>query len=274
MEVWLILMNSLFDGASITQQLPNSNFDSWDFLTYYDLQNWTVMGGSDPHTTDAYRGNAAVKLSNQMGGDKAYGSALFYGSVNQNQFNGQAYFPYTKQNDTLVFYYKYTQVGGDTAVVFASCKKDISVIGGAYVLLQPTTVYTRMEVPIMSFQVPDSLMLGFGVATGQVTAHIGSELWIDEVTLKSEPLNTGFANFLANKPILQIYPNPCADNLSVLSNSHQVLQYVIMDLNGKILQNDQLQSSSIQTQSLEAGLYVIQFYENNHLVSSKRFVKQ
>lgn len=264
-----------FDGASITQQLPNSNFDSWEFLTYYDLQNWTVMGSSNSHTTDAYKGNTAVKLSTQMGGDKAYGSALFYGSVDQNQFNGQAYFPYTKQNDTLVFYYKYTQVGGDTAVVFASCKKDISVIGGAYVLLQPTTSYTRMEVPIVTFQTPDSMMLGFGVATGQVTAHVGSELWIDEVTLKSEPLNTtGFAKFLANKPVLQIYPNPCSSMLEVFSNGQSKLNYVVIDMNGKIIQQDQLLGASIQTQDLVSGMYVIQFYENNRLVTSQRFVKQ
>ena len=265
-----------FDGASITEQLPNSNFDSWETTTYYSLQNWTVMGvGENARSTDAYKGRAAVKLSVQMGGDKAYGSALFYGTVSQNQFNGQAYFPYTKQNDTLVFYYKYKQVGGDTAIVFASCKKDISTIGGAYVLLQATNVYTRMEVPIVSFQAPDSLMLGFGVSTGNTSAHLGSELWIDEVTLKSEPLNTtGLGQYLSNKPILQIYPNPCSNTLEVLSNGNTILSYSIFDMNGKMMQQNQLLNSSIQTGSLVAGMYVIQFYQNNMLVSSKRFVKQ
>jgi hypothetical protein len=265
-----------FDGVSITEQLPNSNFDSWETTTYFNLQNWTVMGaGDEARTTDAYKGRAAVKLSVQMGGDKAYGSALFYGTVSQDQFNGQAYFPYTKQNDTLVFYYKYTQIGGDTAVIFASCKKDISPIGGAYVQLQPTNVYTRMEVPITSFQAPDSLMLGFGVATGNTSAHLGSVLIIDEVTLKSEPLNTtGLAHFLANKPVLQIYPNPCSTTLAVLTNGQTNLNYIIYDLNGKIMQQNQLLEADIPTSTLVAGMYVIQFYENNQLVSYKRFIKQ
>ncbi len=264
-----------FDGIAITEQLPNSNFDSWETTTFYSLQNWTLLGGENARSTDAYKGRTAVKLSTQMGGEQVYGSALFYGSFSQDQFKGEAYFPYTKQNDTLVFYYKFNQVGGDTAVVFASCKKDVSTIGGAYVLLQPTTVYTRMEVPIVSFQAPDSLMLGFGVATGQVLAHLGSELWIDEVTLKSEPLNTtGLAHFLANKPVLQIYPNPCSNSLTVLTNGQTPLNYIIFDMNGKMMQHNQVIDSSIATSTLVAGLYVIHFYENNQLVSSKRFMKQ
>ena len=70
-----------------------------------------------------------------------------------------------------------------------------------------------------------------------------------------------------------IYPNPASDYLTVFFNQNDGNNVVakISDLCGRMILQQNLQNNSINLENLNAGSYLISFYESNSYLSSARF---
>jgi hypothetical protein len=263
--------NISFGGAGITQVIENGSFENWTNSTQYTLVNWSSYDSEVTRTTQKYKGEAAVMLPVVDYGDgSVYGTTLNLGANNGNN-NGIAF---TKQNDTLVFYYHFKSVGGDTAMIYASLKKAGNYVGGVYQMLEPNSSYQRLEIPMPTMEAPDTLSLGFNVGTGQMQAHVGSELYIDEVTLKSEPLNTGILNWTKTANLANVYPNPFTTTLNVWAGAFKNITYTITDITGKSLLSGAVENNTIHVELLQQGIYFVTLTSNGQTIAVKKITKE
>lgn len=269
----IVFMDDIsFGGAGITQQLSNSNFDSWTSKTFSGLISWSAYNSETTKTTDHYKGDAAVVIPVvDYGSGNIYGSALSLGEGDP--FN-QPGIPYGKSNDTLVFYYKFNSVGGDSAYVMANLTQNGNFVGSGYAILEPQATYTRFTLPLNAMQTPDTLRISFGCGTGQEhPASIGSELKVDEVTLLSEPLNTGLLNWTKTATDAKIYPNPMSTELNIWAGGYKNVQYRIVDITGKELLNGTANGNPINVSELHSGIYFVSIIFNGQILATQKVIK-
>lgn len=262
-----------FTGAGITQQLANSNFDSWTTETSYGFVNWTSFNEEVTRTTQKYKGEAAAYIPVVDYGDGfVFGGSLGLGEPNTN--SGRQAIPYTKTDDTLSFYYKFNSVGGDSATVLVGFSKEGNPIGGDIKYLEPTSTYQLVTIPLNAAIAPDSLILLFSVAQSQINkADVGSELFIDEVTLTSEPLNTGLLNWTKTAADAKVYPNPMNNEVFVWVGGFKNVEYSIADITGKQLLNGNVSNNPINVSELHSGIYFITLSSNGQTLATKKVVK-
>ena len=87
-----------------------------------------------------------------------------------------------------------------------------------------------------------------------------SVLSIDEVNLESNTIS--------------IFPNPVKETLNfVLDETTEIENIIISDLNGRQINFESSQSTSINVSSLSSGFYLLQIYSNKG-IQSKKFFKQ
>lgn len=267
-----------FKGTGVTQAIPNGNFDSWTTDTLAKAIDWYAGGLGISRTNDVYKGNYATVLTTQD-----YGNGFVSGAVLSNgELSQQGGFPkggaaYSSLNDTLVFYYKYIPNGTDTAAVGVNLFKNGSIIGGSGVNLMPTSAYTRIEVPITAGVAPDTMVLIFVSSNypGEST-NAGSKLYIDEVQLKSQPLNTGIFTIAKNNMGITAYPNPVADVLTIEINNTGNNTVQITDMLGRVItqQNNINNHLQLDTQNWPQGLYLVTITTDTGLVSSGKVIKK
>ena len=102
------------------------------------------------------------------------------------------------------------------------------------------------------------------VATGQV--------FIDYISITTEaPLSLDPINF-KDDTIISVYPNPANDVISFTSatNFNKIEAYNILGQLQKVITKN---LNSMDVSSLNKGIYILKFYQNAGVVSTKRFVK-
>jgi hypothetical protein len=263
-----------FNGPGITQQLANSNLDAWTSETRYGFIGWTALSPEVTRTADHYKGAAAAYIpvidfgdGMAFGGNMSLGEPVAAGA-------GRQGVPFSANDDTLTFYYKFNSVEDDTAIVFIGLYKAGSPVGGDFVVLEPTANYTLKSIPLVAGVTPDTLSVNFAVAQGQVRpAHLGSELFIDEVTLSSEPLNTGLFNWTKTAAQTKVYPNPMNTELNVWVGGYKNVEYSIMDITGKELLSGKANGAPIQVGDLHPGIYIINLSTNGQVLATQKVVK-
>ncbi|MCK5148939.1 T9SS type A sorting domain-containing protein, partial [bacterium] len=89
----------------------------------------------------------------------------------------------------------------------------------------------------------------------------------------------GIGNPLFDVQSLYIYPNPARTmvNVNLGSPSEKDGRFEIIDMNGRMVHNEQVPSGyqiyQLNVQSLYRGFYMIQWYENGQLKGRSKFVK-
>ena len=84
----------------------------------------------------------------------------------------------------------------------------------------------------------------------------------------------------ANEIIIELFPNPTPDilNIKMLNKKAKDIYRVdIYTVSGKKVKTktiDNLGINKIDLNSLRSGIYIVTFYSNNHLILSKRIIKQ
>ncbi len=263
-----------FNGPGITQQLANSNFDSWTSETRYGFIGWNALSPEVTRTTDHYKGVAAAYIPViDFGDGMAFGGNMSLGEPVIGS-TGRQGVPFSATDDTLTFYYKFNSVEGDTAIVFIGLYKAGSPVGGDLVILEPSANYTLKSIPLVAGIAPDTLSINFAVAQGQARpAHPGSELFIDEVTLSSEPLNTGLFNWTKTAAQSKVYPNPMNTELNVWVGGYKNVQYSIMDITGKELLNGTANGNPINVSELHPGIYFVTLSSKGEVLATQKVVK-
>lgn len=267
-----------FKGTGITQTIPNGNFDSWTTDTLAKAEDWFGAGLGLTRTNDAYKGNYATLLTSQDYGNGFVSGAIISNSdLSQQGIGPRGGMAYSSLNDTLVFYYKYSPSGTDTASVGFTLYKNGNIIGGNGVNLFPTATYSRVEVPIIAGSAPDTMVLVFVSSNfPNEPTNAGSKLYIDEVQLKSQPLNTGIFTKAKNNMGITAYPNPVADKLTIELNNAGNNTVQITDLLGRVItqQNNINNYLQLDTQNWPQGVYLITITTDTGWVSSGKVIKK
>ncbi len=236
----LIIDSVTFTGVTSQPALMNGDFENWTTETSMFPNSWQ---GSYPgvfQSTDKYSGSYALELTTEgptLGGNNQ--AQPGQATTGNWQNYGQGGYPFSKQIDTLMFYYKYAPHGTDTASVNLTFKKNGSVIGGAGNIILAAATYTLMKVPFNVGSVPDSLIVTFQSTQNYNLAgiHIGSDLKIDNLSLASQPF--GIPGIFENTSF-KLYPNPTRSTISV--DMHQfngnVEQISVYDITGKLMESN------------------------------------
>ncbi|WP_460218243.1 T9SS type A sorting domain-containing protein [Psychroserpens sp. MEBiC05023] len=104
------------------------------------------------------------------------------------------------------------------------------------------------------------------------TIHLSSVTWTLENTLGIETVE-------ANNYSISIHPNPSSDkvNIAMENTLGKDINIEIVSIDGKKIKSLGItnnENSQIDISALSTGIYLINFYSNNTLISSKRLIKK
>lgn len=266
-----------FTGPSVTQPVPGGDFESWLTASYNTLDDWFTYGddvAGIARTSDSYKGSYALVLTTEAGGGggQAYGSGITNVDFDGPSMSGV---PYDHASDTLVFWYKYTPQGSDSAMASVSLSKNGSGIGGSFIRLPAAATYTKVIMPLNPMMTPDSMSINIASSMnggGQQPVE-GSMLWIDEIQLTSAPLNTGLKTIFRADSRLSVYPNPFADQIELTLEGYSGdIHYTLNDITGKVVAAGK--GNTIATGELGKGIYFVTVSDGTEVLAVKKIVKQ
>ena len=228
---WIEIDDITFVNSA--QQLPNNGLDNWTMLSYETPQGWGTFDAlaaifNQPqsvrkNSTDVQSGSYSAEITNRV--INLFGSMDTIGfMVNSDIFGSGSGSgtPYTDQPDKLTFYYKYTPMGNDSAlvgVIFHKWNGSSGVsdsINGGMMLLGPASSFTKMELPFdwTGLPNPDSVLIGLAAGNELKNSGIpGSVVIFDNLMFE---FNVGISTpvpAFANE--VNLYPNPAGDHLYI-----------------------------------------------------------
>lgn len=272
---WIMFDDLALAGSGITQTINNGNFDSWTTTTFYDLNDWNLMGELMSRTS-GYKGNYGVELETFDYEDGYIGQTMLSNfKYDNNSGDPMGGLPYTRALDTLVFWYKYNAAAADdSAAVYVTISGSGSPVGGGLKLLGAASSYTKVEVPLQSFNTPDTLRVMFSSSHNQggPLTVAGSKLTIDEVQLASTPLNTGLKNIFKNSANIGLYPNPANTVAVIQTNNAGVISYALNDITGKVILTGE--GNEINLSSLNNGIYFVTIKSGAEVIGIKKLIKE
>ena len=176
----------------------NGDLEVWDSKSASRLNGWGEVSGGDPSvdfiTTDKYSGTYALELQTNLpkfgGGGGIHPGVASTGTSGQN--GPQGGYPYNKQIDTLVFYYRYLPANpSDSARVFIGFSAGGVDQGGIDKRLGIAAgPYTKVQIPFNLPQIPDTIFISFQSSLNWPAnpQDVGSDLRIDNMYLASQKL--------------------------------------------------------------------------------------
>ncbi len=281
----LQLDNLSFTGIASQPSQMNGSFENWTVKNVMTPTNWYVGGGSDTgsyvlRTTDKYQGSYAVELQTYLqtkksGGFRASPSQIStgYWSCNSGPCTLKGGYPFANAIDTLEFWYKYTPHGGDSAWVWMTFKKNGSNIWGNSKYLLTSSSYQHVQIPFNTGTTPDSVVIQIQSSQWYDTlvTSVGSDLKIDEIHFKSQPLFTSVPKFQFENNVF-VYPNPSSGNFSIQSLAINIESIEVYNALGeKILAqniNNKISDFNIDTD----GIYFIKINVAGKIITKKLIV--
>lgn len=194
-------------------------------------------------------------------------------------------YPDVLRPEYLTFWYKSAPMAGDscggtvTLWTTESGTKYTVAQGewrtGATVTSMTQATITLNYDPTDGWRWADSVSISFGSSykVGLVGAKIGSTLWIDDLQWGQGV--TGVKSWNAANQNIMAFPNPSQNSITIDANQNSEAQKVIIyDLNGKLIQNSNLENGkiNIQVSSWSPGTYFYQiFNKDNQIISKDQF---
>ena len=286
---WLELDELTFTGTGITQQIADGNFEGWmshsiDFPAGWQVSTVNVQPGPGSNgngvsrSNDHYSGNYSIELASIP---YLFGPQITTGHFDQtgSTLGG---LPYSKLNDTLTGYYKYTTSGADSGIIVVSLQKNGMPVdsGGAGFFFTPTSSWKYFEVLTHANATPDTMRIDIS-STSDFSGMTMSSLYLDHLQLKSQPFkahNSGI-DFNTNPSFgITAFPDPAQNqlNISLGNNIPSEFGLKIYNIEGRLMIEKEFNSGSstvnIPIDQLSAGLYFYEVTANSFTVRSK-FVK-
>ncbi len=178
----------MFKGVAFQPNNFNGDFENWQPITFYSLNGWPSTQYIQ-RVTDSYSGTYAIELQTQgpafSNNQTSPGRA---GTGVPTQTSTLGGYPYSLQNDTMIFYYKYLPAfPGDSARIFLDFKLNGIFFQNAFKLLPIAASYTRVKIPINLSQAPDTMLISIESSNyPTLPVYAGSDLKIDNMYLKSQ----------------------------------------------------------------------------------------
>lgn len=271
---WIMFDDLALTGSNITQTITNGNFDSWTTTSLNSLNDWW-SGGEGISRTTGYKGLYGVELETIDYQDGYIGQAMllnFNYNDNGDPFGG---LPYTRLNDTLVFWYKYNAASADdSAAVYVELRGNGTSVGGGFLKIGAKSIYTKASIPLFAFNQPDTLRVSFMSSNteGGPIEVAGSKFTIDEVQLASTPLNTGIKHIFKNSASIGLYPNPTSNIAVIKANNTDLISYELNDITGKVILTGV--GNDINISNLNNGIYFVTVKSGVEVIAVKKLIKQ
>lgn len=284
MKNFLLLILTLGLTSNIFAQIPNGDFESWTTVgTYEDPTGWGTANSftsslsifTCTKTTDAFQGTYAADLNSQFALITTVPGVMgSNASINLTSFQILGGYPSTSRFAWLSGYYKSAPTGGDTDLVAAVLTKWNTSLGKkdtiAIALMKETATvssYTRFQVPFVYFSTanPDTAIVIGATTTNLLSAHTGTELKVDSLTLFGVYTDV---NEIENKVEVKLFPNPVASMLHINLNSTAAGEIEITDVTGRVILVKQISEpdNMINVADLANGLYGFNFRNENGAV--------
>ena len=257
--------------ASEPIPIPNHDFEDWTDETYDVLSFWSSTDRDDDEpgqflqkTTDAYRGDYALLLENEVG--------VNHGRVVTGEHLGQAAdFPVERAYSSFIMHLKWFPQDGDTLIASVNMYSNGVNVGNA--LAEYTAEiqnYERQVIPFWYWDTAqvDSCQINFSIAN-QSAIPGNSYAVIDHLS---------FETFFSSTPQLAfeapvIFPNPFTHSIHCEVNPQQEIQEILLlDLVGRTVIHKEVVASEnhiqIDTREIPQGSYTLVIRSSNNTHSS------
>jgi hypothetical protein len=240
-----------------------SHSDSLSSTSFYSISN------------DAHSGTRAMELNNIYN----YTQQIIYSNILRPTSDSASYNGFSNsivlnnRPDEFSFYYKFTQVGNDSAYAHIFITDQWNTIADTFILItQPKSTYTYASVPIkyiVSSKAVRATIIFSTSASGAPYANLGTKFLIDDVALTQKTL--GIESTKSENEI-SIYPNPTASKLNI--DSKQEIETIsVTDLVGKKINNYTFSNHQIDCNQLENGIYFISIKTKNQTSFQKIIIQ-
>lgn len=313
----LLLVFSLFAAnVAIAQTIPCANMETWGNntespTTYLVPQHWitedvfasyffagfgdsTYVAHSVNRVGSAHGGQYAAEMSvvTSNEGDTVLGAMTTAGNVvdiiNAIFAGGGFGFQQSTRPAMLNGFYKFTQVGGDSAKVGiamthwnTSTNMRDTVVYPINLTLSAAAGWTAFSVPITYALgvYPDTAAISIGLdQSASGIGHPGSILTIDDLSF-SGSVPAGVNSVTAAQASVSIYPNPFSESATIALDNYFMKNATleIFDVTGKKVRTlTDLSGSTMQLdrESLDAGLYLYTISESGKTISTGKISVQ
>lgn len=271
--------------------MPNAGFESWanpktpdGWFTFSSISPVIDLAGKD--MTAKVEGTASARIQTTLlnFGGTVY-EMLSLGTADYS-FTGSEvhytyipiFFPY--RPDTLLFAYKYTSPGVDTASVF------IKTISGHNVQIEKViplikssewALYSVLLTPLyLDNNTPDSLLIQFksSMANGKYFGTPGSVLNIDAIRFGYDNAHTGIEE-LRNDIKVSVFPNPSSQSVNIQINKPQnSASIIVYDLTGREMIHELIigKKHQIQVYKWREGMYTYVIISKDKAILNGRFI--
>lgn len=283
----LLVDNVSFTGIATQPPHLNGDFELWQSQTLDKPNTWTQDSGGNGmnsvlKTTDSYSGSFALELQTYLG-DRGGVPAASPGHVSTGYWDNscgcrKGGYPFSNTVDTLAFYYKYNPVSGDSAGVDLQFKSAGIPVFTTGAMLHAASSYQYMEIPFSMGMAPDSVIVDIASSAWQDTAvtFVGSDLKIDKMYFKSQPISTGIGQFdMASQ--LRFYPNPFKTSGTFELNTNlntDGMTLVIFDPSGRMIKEIKTTEHrfTIDRENMVNGIYFYELKTSDNKIARGKFV--
>ena len=310
-QLLIIIFFSFSIGIMGQTQIENPGFEEWEMVgfenQFEEPVQWSSLKTATPDalanvapevlfkSNDAHSGNFSVHLINKdvfeivANGVVTNGRVLAdfdpeVSNVHSSSEDSQWYTLCDDRPDSLVGYYKYISVDGDSPQIQALLHSGLpgsipqadssNWVGLAKANLAAENVpeWTRFSIPFVYFLdiSPSYILLNPSAGDG-FNAVAGSEMWLDDLELiyNVDGIDEQFAENLLKA---YGYKNTIVADLTRFGMGSR-FELSIYDLTGKLVKNQTLESGSkYDINDFQPGLYICSFINHDGLVITKKVV--
>ncbi|MEI7502514.1 MAG: T9SS type A sorting domain-containing protein [Paludibacter sp.] len=269
----LYLDSVSFTGVTSQPTYMNGDFENWSqSQTSYKLVGWPnkqnqAVGVSRTSDVPVGGGLYALELKTYLGqgnsgNEKAQNGFISTGYYDQKcncMVGGQ---PYSRQIDTLAFWYKYAPASTGNGQITLLFKKSGNYQQWVNADIKASAIYKYQEIPFNLGQTPDSVIVQIMSSLWQdsLVAFVGSDLKIDNLYFKSQKTNTGIID-LGEDAQMKIYPNPSNGQILIRGLGVNVAKLEIYNISGISVylttKFDSSNTKQIDISNVPAGIYFI-----------------
>jgi hypothetical protein len=280
--IWAFLaLASVVQG----QQVPNAGFEVWTNQAQPDAWYTFSSGGfvnlASKDLSEKVEGIASAKIQTaSFSGQTTYeilslGSAMYQFGIGYTY--KPVYFPF--RPDTLVFAYKYSSPGVDTATAYIKLMKGNRTLAETEIALTKTSQWTFPSVLLTALysnaDIPDSLLIQF-----KSSKLRRSFFGVDGSTLHVDAVHLGYvgapssASEFSGAVNARVFPSPFSDQLTFAATDNVQTTVSVYDgLGREVLQGAFTNTVTFSTAHLQSGMYIYALKRSDGKLKIGKLVK-
>lgn len=253
-KIILILALAMSFTFNSNSQVLNGGFESWNAGL---PDNWWGLVFPPynifSQSSTAHSGNFAVNLHVDSLAGGPIASPLASGDG-----NNVSTFPISIVPGSMSFWYRLNAVSGDEVTATAVIYSGGTGVGVVVSVFPATANYTLATAPVLYGGAPplsaDSMAIIFTITNTSGSAHIGTDLLIDDVSIS---ISSGITS--PQLSAFTIAPVPANDKVTITASGNSDLsEIMITDVSGRVVYSSANTVSALvlETGKLEPGLYI------------------